>query len=73
MLITLIVIIVFFIISIIVPIRKENEIVYEHDWDDGGKSAVCYYNIYGVKIKTIVKWVKNMNENKTNINWLITI
>ena len=59
MLITLIVIIVF-IISIILPIRKENEIVYEHDWDDGGRSAVCYYNIYGVKIKTIVKQVKNM-------------
>ena len=55
MLITLIVIIVFFIISIIVPIRKENEIIYEHDWDDGGRSAVCYYNIYGAKIKTIVK------------------
>lgn len=54
-LITLIVIIVVFIISIIIPIRKENEIVYENDWDDGGKSAVCYYNIYGVKIKTIVK------------------
>ena len=61
MLITLIVIIVF-IISIILPIRKENEIVYEHDWDDGGRSAVCYYNIYGVKIKTIVKQVKNMKD-----------
>lgn len=55
MLIIVIVIIAFFIVSIIVPIRKENEIVYEHDWDDGGKYAVCYYNIYGVKIKTIVK------------------
>lgn len=55
MLIIVIAIIAFFIVSIIVPIRKENEIVYEHDWEDGGKSAVCYYNIYGVKIKTIVK------------------
>ncbi len=55
MLIILIVIIFFLIVSIILPIRKEDEIIYEHDWDDGGKSAVCYYNIYGVKIKTIVK------------------
>lgn len=51
----LITIIVIVIISYIIPIRKVNEIVYEHDFEDGGKSGVCYYNMYGIKIKTVIK------------------
>lgn len=53
MAITLIVIILFLIISFMVPIRKQYEIIYENPSDEGGPLGECYYNIYGVKIKTI--------------------
>lgn len=40
------------IISMIIPVRKQDEIIYEHEFDDGGTPCVCYYNIWGIKIKT---------------------
>lgn len=53
--IIIIIIILVFTISMMIPVRKENEIIYEHEWDVGGKSCVCYYNIWGIKIKTDIK------------------
>ena len=38
--------------SIFVPTRIEKAIEYANPQDDGGRPILCYYNIWGRKIKT---------------------
>lgn len=42
----------------LIPVRKANEIIYEREWNGGGRSGVCYYNIWEIKIKADIKFKK---------------